>query len=243
MKFITLFTILFCVQVVFSAEKNYQSILFIGDSHSYGPFGSVIDQALRGQSEKVVSIASCGASASTWLEKANNFKSTNCGYWKKSDSQKEIRTQSHQLNSLNSELISVQPQVTVIALGTNMLGDVNGFRSELKAVEKLISQVQQAGSRCLWIGPPDVSKNPFKQNLASLNLELKKFVESKKCTYLDSSQITSYQFTKADGIHYPAKESKSWGEKISQEILQQLKPLPRTDSASPVQKNQKSAAQ
>ena len=173
MKLTGFILILFCVQIGFASEKNYQSILFVGDSHSYGPFGTVVDQALREQSEKVVSIASCGASASTWLEKSNNFKSTNCGYWKKTDVQKEIRTQSHQLNSLNSELTSVRPQVTVIALGTNMLGDVNGFRSELKAVEKLISQVQQSGSRCIWIGPPDLSKNPFKQNLNTLLLSMK----------------------------------------------------------------------
>ncbi len=247
MKFITLFTILFCSQVVFSAEKSYQSILFIGDSHSYGPFGSVIDQTLREQSEKVVSISSCGASASTWLERANNFKSTNCGYWKKTDSQKEIRTLSHQLNSLKSELSSALPQITVISLGTNMLGDINDFENELKSVEKLILQVNESGSRCIWIGPPDLTKQPLTQNLNSFNEKLKNFVESKKCNYIDSSKLTSYQFTKSDGIHYPPKASKEWGEKISQEILLQLKPLPRIDSgsnsASPVQKNRKSAVQ
>ena len=216
-KFIFVIFTLFS-NIIWAENLKYSTALFVGDSHSYGAFGQEIDKILRQYADKVVSVASCGASASTWLEKSDNFKSTNCGYWKKTSPQKEIRTASHQLNSLKSEISELKPQVTVIALGTNMLGDVQGFHSELKAVDKLIQQVQQAGSRCLWIGPPDVSKNPFKKNLDELNLELKKYVEKRNCTYLSSTGLTKYNFTKSDGIHYPPMESKRWGEQISAQI-------------------------
>lgn len=186
-------------------------VLIIGDSHSYGPLGEVLDSHYRKQGNAVSSYASCGSSPSTWVKTSQNFKSTNCGFWSKDSAGKEIRVKSHKLPSMADALSKANPQLTVVSLGTNILASPANINQELKFIEQMISSIKAKGSACVWIGPPDLSKNPFKANLAAGASAIKKTVEAKGCKFIDSRSYTKYPAGKSDGIHYGAGDSRKWG--------------------------------
>ena len=209
-KIMLLFFVCFSGSLAFAQGR----VLIIGDSHSYGPYGEVLDSHYRKQGLAVSSYASCGSSPSTWVKTSQNFKSTNCGYWSKDSAGKEIRVKSHKLPSMTEALNKSNPQLTVISLGTNILASPANITQELKFVEQMINAVKAKGSECVWIGPPDLSKNPFKANLAAGVSAIKKTVEQKGCKFIDSRSHTKYPTGKSDGIHYGAGDSRKWGTAI-----------------------------
>ncbi|GIL18481.1 MAG: hypothetical protein BroJett040_22320 [Oligoflexia bacterium] len=217
-------SLLIFATIVFSfslqAQNSFETskILFIGDSHSYGRYGEVLDKYFRSKANQVTSISVCGSSPSTWITTENNLKATNCGYWKKTAPDKEIRAKSHQLSSFSSEMKSLNPNVVVISLGTNFMGSSKGFLAEKKHIESMLKLAQQTNTNCIWIGPPDLGKSQYKTNLAAGVEEIKKLVESYKCSFIDSSQLTKYPSGKSDGIHYAPSESAEWGKAVQKEI-------------------------
>ncbi|MBC7465418.1 MAG: SGNH/GDSL hydrolase family protein [Bdellovibrio sp.] len=226
-------------------EARFENTLFIADSHGYGKFGVEIDKYLRTISTNTTSIASCGSSPSTWVNTTANFKATNCGFWKKESDGKEIRVKSHKQSSFTEEIENVKPNLTVVALGTNILTSPQSIEKEKLSIEKMLTQIKQAKSKCIWIGPPDVAKNPFKANLEKGVQEIKALVEKNKCVFIDSTEITKYPKDNKDGIHYGATQAGDWGidaaEKMNQKILAmpvakkasaKIKSKPKTDSAN-----------
>lgn len=205
-----------------AAETQFQNALFVGDSHSYGEFGKAVDQYLRTISNKVTSTASCGSSPSTWMRDDGKYKSTNCGYWRKNADGKETRVNQHEISLFPQELEKLNPDITVFALGTNILASPSNISSELKFVEKMLAANNQAKSKCIWVGPPDLRKNPFKTNLASGVKQLRTTVEKYNCLYIDSIQLTKYPASSSDGIHYGPNDSRAWGEKVTAEIANKL---------------------
>lgn len=206
--------------VIFFASSSGMAIntLFVGDSHSYGQFGGEIDTYLRSVSKNVVSVASCGSSPSTWMVKEERLSATNCGYWRKDIKGKEIRVKEHKAASFLKESKDLNPDLTVIALGTNILGSAAGIKSELKFVEKMVSTVKANNSQCIWIGPPNLGKDPWKSNVVLGMEQIKAVTEKAGCAFVDSSKLTKYPSSGGDGIHYGPKDSKQWGVKVVEEI-------------------------
>lgn len=198
--------------------RAHERVLFLGDSHSYGVYGTVIDGYFRKTASKVVSIASCGSSPSTWTSVKANFKTTNCGYWRKERSEGEVRVKSQKLESFSTHLDQVKPDLVVLSLGTNILASRSNVESELKSIDLMMEQVKKTGADCIWIGPPDLAKSPFKDNLKYGIEKIKSQVEKYSCRYIDSSKITSYPSGKSDGIHYGPADSRKWGESVTQQI-------------------------
>ena len=215
------------------AESKFDNILFVGDSHSYGNFGSTMDAYLRTIGTKVTSVASCGSSPSNWISSNDRYKKTVCGYWRKDSAGKEIRVKSHAISPLPEELKKTQADLTVVALGTNALSSPQNIAQEKGAIEKMLNQIQEAKSRCIWVGPPDAAKQPFKKNLEQGVKEIRALVEKRGCLFIDSSKITQYPANKSDGIHYGPKEATEWGKKVTGEIDKSLSTLTQ-NSAPPL---------
>lgn len=197
--------------------------LFIGDSNSYGKFGGEVDTYLRMVSQNVTSMASCGSSPSTWMAQDSKFKSTNCGYWRKDLKGQETRVKEHKIDSFPSEMGKLHPDLTVIALGTNVLASTGNIESELKSIRSMLDVVKKSHSECIWVGPPALGKNPFKANLAQGVVKIKDAVEKAGCAYIDSSKLTTYAQGKGDGIHYGPKDSAKWG----RDVVGQMQKLPQ----------------
>lgn len=210
----------------------YESILFLGDSHSYGRYGETLDQYFRKNASKVTSIASCGSSPSTWVNVKSNFKSTNCGYWKKDRAEGEVRVKSQKLESFESHLQKTNADLVVISLGTNILASPGNIQSELKNIEAMILQAKKQGADCVWVGPPDLRRNPFKANLEKGIEAIKTVVEKNKCRFVDSTKLTKYPSGKTDGIHYGPSDSKKWGESVQNEFEKNayLKSIPQPNA-------------
>lgn len=202
---------------IISASAS-QGVLIIGDSHSYGSYGEVLDSYYRKQGAEVSSYASCGSSPSNWVSDNQNFKATNCGYWSKDSVGRETRVKSHKIPSLTELTIKFKPKITVISLGTNILTSPENIKREIKFAEQMILKIKQTGSDCIWVGPPDLNKNPFKANLTLGVAAIKSTVEKHHCLFVDSRSYTKYSAGKGDGIHYNTKDSKDWGAAIATKL-------------------------
>jgi len=222
------------------AQNQFEKVLFIGDSHAAGYFGIEVDKYLRTLSSDVTTIASCGSSPSTWLTTNANYKSTNCGYWKKDSSGHETKTNSHKVDSFTNEMMTDKPDLTVVALGTNILSSPANITHELPSIEKMLSQIEQAHSQCVWIGPPDLRQNPFKANLSSGVEQIQKLVQKYHCLFVDSTKLTHYPATTKNGIHYDSKDAAEWGKKVSAEIAENLKNLKTLSASAKPNPSQKS---
>ncbi len=227
---LTLLSFQFSAQA--AAEKDFSSVLLIGDSHAYGRYGTVLDSYFRERSEKVSSFASCGSSPSTWTKGSSKFAETNCGFWSKKSADKETRVKSHRLPSFQEELKSTQPEVVVISMGTNILSSPQNIDRELKITEDMLKSIQAQKSQCVWVGPPDLLKNPFKANLELGIKKLKELTAKYNCSFVDSRKVTKYPSGKNDGIHYGQQDSARWGQYVVEELKTIVK-KPATTTAKP----------
>lgn len=192
-------------------------ILYVGDSHSYGKLGTVIEKNLSKVSDKIVMHASCGATPSTWLGTLK-YEKTVCGYWKK-DGVLEIRSKEHQTPKFKDELSTVRPDLTIIQLGTNIAAAKNPTNAKA-SIDLMMKSVSAENSLCIWIGPPDAqSKIVTKEKVVETNNLLIALSKSNNCHYVDSLKLTKFPANNKEGIHYPASLSSEWGEKVSAEIL------------------------
>lgn len=206
-------------------SEHTANILYIGDSHSVGYFGAAMNTSLRqltlpgtGQFIKMKSVATCGSASSSWL---NPQHSTSCGFRICNPSGSCQQTAQGTTVGLQQLLTqagpSPWPQITIIALGTNMLK--SNIKRVMADVTTLIQQVRAAGSSCIWVGPPrakesfvsDQQYNEFIQNLQTT-------VTLAACQYIDSSQKTNIQDIAGDGIHYKSAGGTAWGQATAEEI-------------------------
>lgn len=195
----------------FASGRFYQNILYIGDSHSYGAFGSEMASFLESKSKRAVFYASCGASASTWLGNQGNEK-TVCGFWSK-DGDKEIRSNKFKTPRFKNLVEEIRPDLTVVQLGTNMA--VSNPRAALKSIEEVLRIIKSSASKCLWIGPPDAnSKVVSDANIKEINKLLLKLTKKYNCSYIESFKLTNYPTHIKEGIHYPNKDSEDWAKKV-----------------------------
>lgn len=224
-KLVLSFVICFSALSAQGESTRFENTLFIGDSHSYGAFGKTVDGYLRTISTNVTSIASCGSSPSNWMRTKDNYQKTVCGYWRKDSASKETRVKDHNINPFPEEFKAINPDLTVIALGTNILSSPANIQREKAAAEKMLIQISQTNSQCIWVGPPDADKQPFKKNLAAGVAELRSLAEKYNCLFIDSSQMTAYKEGSSDGIHYGNNEARAWGDRVTADIKKRLKSL------------------
>ena len=200
------------ISVVAHAEIEKPTILYIGDSHSYGNLGIALEEYLTSISKRTIMMASCGSSAKTWLGLSGNQK-TVCGFWKK-DGKEEVRTKEFNNPKLADELAKNKPSLTIVQLGTNLAVEKNPL-IHAESVRKVMELISSKQSSCLWIGPPDAnSKVVTRDNLKIVNIMLRSLAEENNCSYIDSLELTQFPETSKEGIHYPSTLYKKWAENI-----------------------------
>jgi len=198
-----------------------KTVLYIGDSHSYGKLGTVIEKNLSMQFARVVMESSCGATPSTWLGN-NKYEKTVCGFWKK-DGQEEIRSKEHSTPKLADELSKYRPDITIVQLGTNIAAGAKPSNAK-NSIIAVMKAIQDEGSKCIWIGPPDAnSKIVTKEKLLETNSLLKTTALEFNCEFIDSLSLTTFPSGNSEGIHYPPSLSAQWGEQVSVLLLKMLK--------------------
>ena len=230
MKFMLSFLLTSTFSFAGSITTN-PTILYIGDSHSYGKLGTTIEKNLSSISSHVIMESSCGSSAYTWLGKSG-YEKTVCGFWKK-DGADEIRSVEHQTPKFSDEIVKYQPKVNIIQLGTNMAAASKPLNSK-DSINQLMKEASANNATCIWVGPPDASsKVVTKEKLKIVNDLLKELTAANGCHYIDSLELTVFPKDNKEGIHYPPKASAEWGEKVSAKILTILEQTEKVDEVNP----------
>ena len=187
-----------------SAFAETPRILFIGDSHVAGRFGSTMDELLtQVPNAQIASYGSCGSIAQGWMK---NGKTT-CGAFSHVHSATEITAPHHTTSAptpqIQELLASFKPNYLIVELGANygpVILDQGGSLSKTRAdLKQFVQIIRDAGVKCLWVSMPDSRR--LKPQQAAILEETQDAIRG-VCEFFDSTSVTSYPATGGDGIHY-----------------------------------------
>jgi hypothetical protein len=223
MKFLSLWLL------TLSAYAN--TVMFIGDSQSVGPFGKKLDSLLRENSHAVASYASCGSIGQWWT--GSTRTKTTCGYFRKNLKGEVKEVNSFPTPSLASLLDANKPDVVILQFGGNYraFNDPTGRWADQynpafikKDVQSLIDQVKKTGARCFFVTGPDTRKD---RDLLNKTLPMIQEQVGTQCGFFLSTKVTRYPDTckipkECDGYHYSFKAgipiAQQWAELVHKEI-------------------------
>ncbi|WP_413561049.1 hypothetical protein [Bdellovibrio sp. HCB209] len=207
------------------APPLYESVLMIGDDHVAGSFGNALDAYLRTIAVEVNSIGECGSTPANWIGVRTSFEKANCGFWQRDINNQEKESAEVKSRSIYEEIAKADPDLTVIVLGTYMLKSSRFLKDEESSVEKILLEVEKARSKCIWIGPPQIKKEPYASNYSEGVKLLKKWVTKNRCDFVDSSQFSKYKGK--GGIEYQVAAGTRWASAVIREIDKINRPSPR----------------
>lgn len=171
------------------------NVLYIGDSHSVGPFGWKLDSLLRTHPEsKVATYASCGSIANWWW----NNTVTPCGYYFKGQDALVISGTKGPTPNFPTLMADIKPNYVIVELGANY-GGLPSDNFAITDMAKVVKVIKDSGAKCFWITKPDSRKNA---NDIPRILDLTYKAVHDYCQIFDSTQVTKYPATGGDGIHY-----------------------------------------
>ena len=184
---------IFCL-LFLSFNLKAATVLFIGDSHSVGPFGWAMDQNLRDAGHSVATYASCGSIPRWWI----SGQKTTCGYFSR-----DIKGTKTQLNQAMTPLIDnlladIKPDVVVMEFGGNYVKTPSDDYV-VKDIKNFIKKIKATGSQCFWITNPDTRK--YRDEIPRI-LRLTKEAIGEECPIFESYKVTRYPETGGDGVHY-----------------------------------------
>ncbi len=187
------------------------SLLFIGDSHSVGPFGQKLDAELRTLDAKVTTATSCGTIVANWYQTAN----TTCGYLERDVDGTTRRGTTGPVPRFTTLLAQHRPSHVIVALATNYANypDENFIVRDMR---KMASDIVATGAKCFWIGMPTSRKLATKHEKID---RLTRQAVSDLCTYFDSFAVTTYPATGSDGIHFYFQGGKEVAENWAKEAF------------------------
>jgi hypothetical protein len=171
---------------------------------------------------KVWSFWTCGSDAQSWLTGATSYcgiRTCNSAGDCARDHGPDDRPGHVRYAALRQYLAKVQPRVTVLALGVNMLSlHDRAFRRSydgyLEGVAALARQIRDAGSRCIWIGPPQVAlKTKSAEDYARFSSDLGIAARRAGCAFVDSNPLSDRRYVAprdSEGIHYQPTGEKTW---------------------------------
>jgi len=231
-------------------------VLFIGDSNaatdasrSSACFGAELYDKMtqkgdgNGHPLTVQMDAMCLSSAQLWLKSS---VPTGCGYRECTPGQACTSGASYTAPNVDALLAKSKPRATVVQLGTNMLGiGWSGANGNEAAIKSIIDKITAAGSRCVWVGPPQPGQILLQKAKMNFNDYLN-FVQKMKsvvtagnrCTFVDSAGYTDWKTIPASdpyGAHYPCAQSAAWADGVfNDQITHSLEGLhPIADEAAP----------
>jgi hypothetical protein len=184
----------FFLLLLISLNTQAATVLFVGDSHSVGPFGWAFDQNLRNDGHQVATFASCGSIPKWWT----TGQKTPCGFFSR-----DLKGTKVQLNQaptpIIDELISeIKPDVVVMEFGGNYLNTPSDDFVK-KDIRSFIAKIKASGAACFWITNPDTRNN---RAAIPRILGLIKEAVGNECPIFESHLVTAYPQTGGDGVHY-----------------------------------------
>lgn len=207
-----------CAAVPARAVDRDPRFLFIGDSHSVGPFGTTLDRLLRGKfGPDVGTYAVCGASL-RWWQGAARPKLGICHFLRpfKSDAKPGNGAYPVEPPSLDA-LWGLDPDVLIVALGSNP--DGASADDTITAGARLLARLPE-GAACFWVGPP-----PMPSRLSQIDAFYKGFPEmlkrsGKSCSLIDSRSFLKPEQSRKD--HFYGRPAEDWGRAVFDRVTAEL---------------------
>jgi hypothetical protein len=201
----------------FSAPAFCGTVLFIGDSHSVGPFGWKLDELLRGAGQHTAAYASCGSIAQWWV----TGKPTPCGYFFRGLDGKTNKGVKGPTPIFTDLLARVNPDVVVVEMGANY-ENLPSDEFAVKDMGAMADMIKAAGAACFWVTKPD-------SRVAHAGIPRILDITSKavagKCKLFDSTKVTQYPPAGGDGTHYWFKEGLPIANAWAQDVFDWLAPF------------------
>lgn len=199
----------FLLLLLISFNLSAATVLFVGDSHSVGPFGWALDQHFRDSGHSTATYASCGSIPRWWI----TGQKTTCGYFSR-----DLKGTKTQLNQSATPLMSnlledIKPDVVVMEFGGNYVKTPSDDYV-IKDIKNFIAKIKASGAKCFWITNPDT--RTYRSELPRI-IRLTKAAIGDECPIFESHQVTRYPETGGDGVHYwntlGTPIAKSWAKK------------------------------
>jgi len=201
---------------VLAAPASAGTVLFVGDSHSVGPFGARLDGLLRGAGHNTASYASCGSIAQWWV----NAKPTSCGYFFRGLDGAADRGLKAPTPVFTDLLASVKPDIVVVELGANYGGNPSDDFA-IKDMGDMAARIKAAGAECYWVTKPNSRLN---QDQTARLIALTGKAVSGSCKVFDSTKVTAYPAEGGDGTHYSFKDGIPIAEAWAQDVFDWMFP-------------------
>lgn len=189
-------------------RTHVPAILLLGDSHTYGQFGQRLHERLAALgTHAVYSQAAGGATTETYLEAQPE---ATVGYRMRESARGEVvpRETAHglrgPLGSLDALLAKHDPEIVVVALGTNRPRAPVTESSETFLQRILRARVR----RVFWIGPPAVGADRSEALVASLKAAIGKFPSA---TFIDSTSFNATTLP-PDNPHFGPNDARRWAD-------------------------------
>lgn len=195
-------------------------VLHIGDSHTAGIYGKVMDKLFRETGAKVETFGSAGSSPSWWF----TGKETKSGFYSKDennnvDSNPNWKTP-HKTPIFKDLVSNFKPNVIVISLGANLIkGDNETIEKEVK---RLCEAAKESGAKIIWVGPPDGRESVKPTSEQKRLYEQIEKVVKEYGSFIDSRPYTEYPIKGGDGVHYGGEFgsiiANEWANKVFNDI-------------------------
>ncbi len=186
--------------ICFNAEAFASTILYVGDSHTVGPFGHKLDQLLRDEGHEVATYGSCGSIASWW----KSGKKTVCGFYSRNQNGDKVEQKIHTTPIIDHLLSHIRPEIVILEFGGNY-GRIKSDEFVINDIKSFIKKIKSSGASCFYITNPDSRSN--RKNIPRLSQLIKKAVGS-ECPIFESYRFTQYPQIGGDGIHYSFRSNK-----------------------------------
>lgn len=177
-----------------SLNLKAATVLFIGDSHSVGPFGWALDQHLRDAQHSVATFASCGSIPKWWM----TGQKTTCGYFSRDLKGTKVSLNSSPTPLMDNLLRDIKPDVVVMEFGGNYVKTPSD-EFVIKDIKAIVAKVKASGAACFWITNPDTRN--YRSEIPRI-LRLTKEAVGEDCPIFESYKVTRYPETGGDGVHY-----------------------------------------
>ena len=195
--------------ILLTSNLQASTVLFVGDSHSVGPFGWALDQHLRDAGHQVSSFASCGSIPEWW----SSGKKTPCGYSEINLNGEKIYLKEKRTPIIEELLADIKPDVVIMEFGANY-AKIPSDQFVIKDIKAFVAKIKNSGAICFWITNPDTRKN---RKYIPRILRLTKEAVGNDCPIFESHKVTKYPETGGDGVHYWNKRgtpiAKAWAKK------------------------------
>ena len=216
-------------------------VLYLGDSLSFGAFGTTLDKQLRKSGCEVYTMVTGGATPYYWL---GDFAavSGDAGHWVKQDGYERRLRRTRTVPKVESLIKKFHPDAALIQTGTNLYATLRDKKKppaeRVKAVEYLVDrmcrELGDAKCRIYWITPPDSHEQKYPRKLQDQMREIMVRVASRHGRVFDSYAVTKYSepFPQEDGIHYGPEQATEWARRVARDAIPWIAETPEDTGLS-----------